>query len=162
MFGRGQPFLSKISARRCAPSFGTLHIHTFSPCRTAPCSTAGMIAKRRSMSVVPTADALSCTASRPMHNTHKPRTQTAGDDSSAVFCRARPPGNAKKEAPHMRCFIGFRQRPILPDRLQSSTFGTEGLNFCVRNGNRWDPFVITTGNCELFCFREPDLSVKFP
>ena len=44
---------------------------------------------------------------------------------------------------------GFRQRPILPGRLQPSTFGTEGLNFCVRNGNRWDPFVITTGNIEL-------------
>ena len=43
----------------------------------------------------------------------------------------------------------FRQRPILPGRVQPSTFGTEGLNFCVRDGNRWDPFVIVTGNCEL-------------
>ena len=66
-----------------------------------------------------------------------------------LFFYLHAPPNAKKEAPHTRCFIGFRQRPILPDRLQSSTFGTEGLNFCVRNGNRWDPFVITTGNCEL-------------
>ena len=45
---------------------------------------------------------------------------------------------------------GFRQRPTLPGRLQPSTIGTEGLNCCVRYGNRWDPFVITTGNCELF------------
>ena len=45
--------------------------------------------------------------------------------------------------------MGFRQRPILPGRVQPSTFGTEGLNFCVRDGNRWDPFVIVTGNCEL-------------
>ena len=45
---------------------------------------------------------------------------------------------------------GIRQRPILPGRVQPSTFGTEGLNCCVRNGNRWDPFVIATGNGELF------------
>ena len=34
---------------------------------------------------------------------------------------------------------------MLPGRFQPSTFGTEGLNFCVRDGNRWDPFVIATG-----------------
>ena len=38
----------------------------------------------------------------------------------------------------------------LPDRCQSSTIGTEELNFCVRYGNRWNLFVIATGNCELF------------
>ena len=37
---------------------------------------------------------------------------------------------------------------MLPGRVQPSTFGTEGLNFCVRDGNRWDPFVIATGNGE--------------
>ena len=41
---------------------------------------------------------------------------------------------------------GIRQRPILPGRVQPSTFGAEGLNFCVRYGNRWDPFAIATGN----------------
>ena len=46
----------------------------------------------------------------------------------------------------MRCFKGNRQRPILPGRVQPSTFGTGELNFCVRNGNRWDLSVITTGN----------------
>ena len=46
--------------------------------------------------------------------------------------------------------IGIRRRPTLPDRYQSSTIGTEGLNFCVRYGNRWNPFVIATGNGELF------------
>ena len=45
--------------------------------------------------------------------------------------------------------FGIRRRPTLPDRYQSSTIGTEGLNFCVRYGNRCDPFVITTGNGEL-------------
>ena len=47
----------------------------------------------------------------------------------------------------------IRQRPILPGRLQPSTFGTQGLNFCVRDGNRWNPFVIATGNrIKLSCF----------
>ena len=35
---------------------------------------------------------------------------------------------------------------MLPGRVQPSTFGAEGLNFCVRDGNRWDPFAIATGN----------------
>ena len=45
--------------------------------------------------------------------------------------------------------IGIRRRPTLPGRYQPSTIGTEGLNFCVRYGNRWNPFVIATGNGEL-------------
>ena len=48
----------------------------------------------------------------------------------------------KKEAKRL---LGIRQRPILPGRLEPSPFGTQGLNFCVRDGNRWIPFVITTG-----------------
>ena len=47
---------------------------------------------------------------------------------------------------------GFRQRPTLPGRVQPSTIGAEGLNFCVRYGNRWYPFAIITGNCELVFF----------
>ena len=61
----------------------------------------------------------------------------------------------KKEA--LSSFIyGIRQRPILPGRLQPSTFGTEGLNFCVRDGNRWNPFVMTTGN--RIGFSQPSVS----
>ncbi len=45
--------------------------------------------------------------------------------------------------------IGIRRRPMLPGRVQPSTIGTERLNFCVRDGNRCDPLVIATGNCEL-------------
>ena len=41
--------------------------------------------------------------------------------------------------------IESRQRPILPGRVQPSTFGTGELNYCVRYGNRWDLSVITTG-----------------
>ena len=40
---------------------------------------------------------------------------------------------------------GIRQCPTLPGRLQPSTIGAERLNFCVRYGNRWDPFAIVTG-----------------
>ena len=52
----------------------------------------------------------------------------------------------KKQDRVMRSCIGFRRRPTLPGRVQPSTIGAEGLNFCVRNGNRWDPFAIVTGN----------------
>ena len=52
--------------------------------------------------------------------------------------------------------IRIRQRPTLPGRVQPSTIGTERLNFCVRYGNRCDPLVITTGNCELVYFLHPD------
>ena len=44
---------------------------------------------------------------------------------------------------------GIRRRPTLPGRVQPSTIGAEGLNFCVRYGNRWNPFAIATGNCWL-------------
>ena len=38
-----------------------------------------------------------------------------------------------------------RHLPIFPGRLQPSIFGTTELNYCVRNGNRWDLIVISTG-----------------
>ena len=38
-----------------------------------------------------------------------------------------------------------RQLPILPGRLQPSTFGVYVLNYCVRNGNRWIHIAIITG-----------------
>ena len=50
----------------------------------------------------------------------------------------------KKEAIRLP-LRGNRQRPILPGRVQPSTFGTGELNYCVRYGNRWDLSVITTG-----------------
>ena len=37
----------------------------------------------------------------------------------------------------MVALLVFWQCPILPDRLQSSIFGDEKLNFCVRDENRW-------------------------
>ena len=53
--------------------------------------------------------------------------------------------NNKKEPDRKIWFSGFRRRPTLPGRCQPSTIGAEGLNFCVRYGNRWFPFAIATG-----------------
>ena len=46
-------------------------------------------------------------------------------------------------------FDKIRQRPIFPGRLQPSIVGTGELNFCVRNGNRWDLSVIVTENISI-------------
>ncbi len=40
-----------------------------------------------------------------------------------------------------------RHLPIFTGRLQPTIFGTSELNFCVRNGNRWNLTVIDTGQC---------------
>ena len=66
---------------------------------------------------------------------------------------ADPPANEIQLTAFAVSCYGIRQRPTLPGRLQPSTIGTEGLNFCVRYGNRWNPFVITTGKGDLFYFR---------
>ena len=61
-----------------------------------------------------------------------------------------PFSKRKSREPIGSLLYGIRRRPMLPGRVQPSTFGTERLNFCVRDGNRWDPLVIATGNGELF------------
>ena len=50
----------------------------------------------------------------------------------------------KKDCQQTVFFIN-RQLPILPGRLQPSTFGVYVLNYCVRNGNRWYHIAIITG-----------------
>ena len=59
-----------------------------------------------------------------------------------------PPPNDKKAPLTLanQGLIGIRQRLILPGRVQPSTFSTGELNFCVRDGNRWNLSVIATGN----------------
>ena len=57
---------------------------------------------------------------------------------------------------------GIRRRPTLPGRVQPSTIGAEGLNFCVRDGNRWNPFAITTGNLFSRFGTFPPLPVPVP
>ena len=56
---------------------------------------------------------------------------------------------------------GIRQRPTLPGRLQPSTIGAERLNFCVRYGNRWDPFAIVTGILSRACAVRVLLGFRF-
>ena len=52
------------------------------------------------------------------------------------FCRGE---TRRKEKRHSNeCLFGFRQLPIFPGRLQPSIVGVCALNFCVRDGNRWD------------------------
>ena len=45
----------------------------------------------------------------------------------------------------------MRQRSIFPGRHQPSIFDVLELNFCVRNGNRWNLQAIATAMGELFC-----------
>ena len=51
--------------------------------------------------------------------------------------------------------IGIRRRPTLPGRCQPSTLGAEGLNCCVRYGNRWIPLAIATGNGNRYSLFSP-------
>ena len=46
---------------------------------------------------------------------------------------------------HIKTERESRHLPIFPGRLQPSIFGTTELNYCVRNGNRWNLGVIGTG-----------------
>ena len=46
------------------------------------------------------------------------------------------------------CLIGMRRRSTLPGRLQPSTIDVLRLNFCVRDGNRWNPQAIATAKGE--------------
>ena len=59
---------------------------------------------------------------------------------------------AKKEAWASFSVFRIRRLSTLPGRCQPSTIDVWGLNFCVRDGNRWIPSAIVTGNCELFLF----------
>ena len=49
----------------------------------------------------------------------------------------------------------FRRRPIFPEGHPSSIVSAEELNCCVRYGNRWILFAITTGISQLFPFLPP-------
>ena len=52
----------------------------------------------------------------------------------------------------------MQQRPIFPDRLQSSIVGADELNFCVRYENRWDLIANVTAmvynkvSLDIICF----------
>ena len=55
-----------------------------------------------------------------------------------------------KREPFKRMTLSeIRRRPTLPGRFQPSTISVLRLNFCVRDGNRWIPQAIVTGNMGL-------------
>ena len=62
--------------------------------------------------------------------------------------------------------IEIRRRPTLPGRFQPSTISVLRLNFCVRDGNRWIPQAIVTGNLTGFgslrCRAEPHIFMRSP
>ena len=87
-----------------------------------------------------------------MHKTHKKR--------PLLFSRSRFSGDPCGNRTHVngvrgRCLNRLtngpykkrsRHLPIFTGRLQPTIFGTSELNYCVRNGNRWDLTVIDTGH----------------
>ena len=66
----------------------------------------------------------------------------------AGAAKLRTSNKTKSPTCSCRSGMGMRQRPTLPGRLQPSTIGVLRLNFCVRNGNRWNPQAITTASGE--------------
>ena len=55
-----------------------------------------------------------------------------------------PKRNKKALRLSSQSFQLSRRLPIFTSRFQLTIFGTSELNFCVRNGNRWDLTVIDT------------------
>ena len=52
----------------------------------------------------------------------------------------------------MRLLLSWH-RPIFPGRRQPSIFGTDELNYRVRNGNGWTLIVINTNRCVVSLIR---------
>ena len=50
----------------------------------------------------------------------------------------------------LKRFCSSRRLPIFTRRFQRTIFGTSELNFCVRNGNRWNLTVIVTDQYDWF------------
>ena len=72
----------------------------------------------------------------------QPWPETALAGMKAVLVRAQ-----KQRANPLGLTLYFmlnQQLPILPGRLQPSTFGVYELNYCVRDGNRWILIAIAT------------------
>ena len=72
-----------------------------------------------------------------------------GLSAKAILCTRRLYGFKRgrgRSFPALTASYGIRRRLTLPGRCQPSTISAERLNFCVRDGNRWIPLAITTGN----------------
>ena len=60
----------------------------------------------------------------------------------------------RKGLPFGRPFLFVNQQlPILPGRLQPSTFGVYELNYCVRDGNRWILIAIATESVRVYTLK---------
>ena len=67
-------------------------------------------------------------------------------------------GEKKKEDNLLEVLThGIRRRPSLPGGFPPSTLSVLRLNYCVRDGNRWDPQAIVTGNCIRLCSLQDSL-----
>ena len=55
-----------------------------------------------------------------------------------------PKRNKKRPKISLRAFRSSRRLPIFTSRFQLTILGTSELNYCVRNGNRWNLTVIVT------------------
>ena len=61
-----------------------------------------------------------------------------------------PKCNKKRPKISLRAFCSSRRLPIFTRRFQRTILGTSELNFCVRNGNRWNLTVIVTDQYDWF------------
>ena len=64
--------------------------------------------------------------------------------------------NKKRPETSLRTLNLSRRLPIFTSRFQLTIFGTSELNFCVRNGNRWNLTVIDTDH-----IYQPSISLSF-
>ena len=72
--------------------------------------------------------------------------------SSVLTASPKPPYKFYKETREPRdSRVPLRQLPTLPRRLQRSTLGLWTLNYCVRNGNRWNRSGIITAYLNESC-----------
>ena len=72
----------------------------------------------------------------------QPWLETALAGMKAVLVRAQ---KQRANPLGLTLYFMLNQRlPILPGRLQPSTFGVYELNYCVRDGNRWILIAIAT------------------
>ena len=58
--------------------------------------------------------------------------------------------NKKRLRKNPEAFCSSRRLPIFTRRFQRTILGTSELNFCVRNGNRWNLTVIVTDQYDWF------------
>ena len=83
-------------------------------------------------------------SSLPLHSSYARYSVLSCDSGGTLPCCYQK----KKATAFAIASFGNRQRPTLPSRVQLSTLGAEGLNYCVRDGNRCFPFAIVTGIVE--------------